>query len=79
METKSAKCTVVAVSDYAEAEKVARTLVSEGVQAIELCGGFGHSGTARVAAAVAGKAYVGDVRFDGHPGMNWQSPDTMFG
>jgi hypothetical protein len=78
VETPSVKCTIVAVRDYAEAEKIARELVTEGVQAIELCGGFGHSGTARVAAAVAGKAHVGSIRFDTHPAMNCQSPDTEF-
>jgi hypothetical protein len=78
VETASVKCTIVAVRDYAEAEEVSKKLVSEGAEAIELCGGFGHSGTARVASAVAGKAHVGSIRFDTHPAMNCQSPDTQF-
>jgi hypothetical protein len=79
VETESTKCTVVAVRDYAQAEKIANELVAEGVEAIELCGGFGYSGTARVAAAVAGKAYVGSIRFDGHPAMECKSGDALFG
>jgi len=78
VETPSVKCTIVAVRDYAEAEEISKKLVAEGVQAIELCGGFGHSGTARVAAAVAGKAHVGSIRFDTHPAMNCESPDAQF-
>jgi hypothetical protein len=70
---------VVAAPDYAEAEKVARALVAEGVQAIELCGGFGVAGTAQIAKAVAGKAVVGAVRFDGHPGLGGKSGDEVFG
>jgi len=41
--------------------------------AIELCGGFGNSGTARIAAAVEGKADVRAVRFDCHPGLGGKS------
>jgi hypothetical protein len=78
VETASVKCTIVAVRDYAEAEEISKKLVAQGVEAIELCGGFGHSGTARVAAAVAGKAHVGSIRFDTHPAMNCVSPDTQF-
>lgn len=69
---------VVGVSNYAAAEKAAQALVAEGVSAIELCGGFGTAGTARVAGAVAGKAAVGAVRFDGHPGLGWKSGDEIF-
>ena len=79
VETPGVKCRVVAVRDYAEAEEVTKKLVAEGVEAIELCGGFGHAGTARVAAAAAGKAHVGSIRFDTHPGMDCVSPDTVFG
>jgi len=53
-------------------------LVLEGVEAIELCGGFGNKGTARIAEAVAGKAAVGVVRFDGHPGLSGKSGDELF-
>lgn len=70
---------VVGVADYAQAESQARALVADGVVAIELCGGFGTAGTARIAAAVAGKAAIGVVRFDGHPGLGGKSGDTVFG
>jgi hypothetical protein len=69
----------VAARDYAQAEKVARDLVAEGIVAIELCGGFGHEGTARIVKAVQGKAAVGVVRFDCHPGLEGKSGDALFG
>jgi hypothetical protein len=77
--TSQIDLTVVGVADYAAAEKAAQALVAEGVAAIELCGGFGAVGTARVAKAVAGKAAVGVVRFDGHPGLGGKSGDEVFG
>ncbi|AMK12524.1 MAG: DUF6506 family protein [Pseudodesulfovibrio sp.] len=68
----------VAVKDYDQAESLARELVEkEGIAAIELCGGFGNAGTARVAAAV--NVPVGVVRFDIHPGLGNASGDTLFG
>ncbi len=77
--TPAVELTVVAVPDYAGAEAAARCLVDEGIAAIELCGGFGHEGTARVAKAVAGRAAIGVVRFDGHPGLENKSGDAIFG
>lgn len=68
----------VAAGNYKEAEAVAVELVNEGIAAIELCGGFGNRGTARIAEAVAGKASVGVVRFDGHPGLGGKSGDELF-
>ena len=76
--TPEVELIVVGVPDYAAAEKTAVKLVAEGVVAIELCGGFGHVGTARVAQAVAGKAAVGVVRFDVHPGLDGKSGDGIF-
>ena len=69
---------VVGVADYAAAEQAAKDLVEEGVVAIELCGGFGHVGTARIVQAVEGKAAVGAVRFDNHPGLEGKSGDSIF-
>lgn len=69
---------VVGVPDYTQAVTAAKSLVNEGVVAIELCGGFGASGTARIAEAVNGKAAVGVVRFDGHPGLSGKSGDQVF-
>lgn len=77
--TPAVELTVVGVPDYAQAEGVARSLVEEGIVAIELCGGFGHEGVARVARAVQGKAAVGAVRFDCHPGLDGKSGDVVFG
>jgi hypothetical protein len=77
--TPVVELTVVGVPDYARAEQVARTLVDEGIAAIELCGGFGHEGTARIVQAVQGKAAVGVVRFDNHPGLEGKSGDLLFG
>lgn len=69
---------VVGVKSYDEAEKVVIELVEQGVKAIELCAGFGNEGTARIAKAVQGKARVGAVRFDSHPGFDFQSGDELF-
>jgi hypothetical protein len=77
--TPQVDLTVVGAADYAQAEAAARALAAEGIQAIELCGGFGTAGTARIARAVAGKAVVGAVRFDGHPGLGGKSGDEFFG
>ena len=77
--TSAVELTVVGVQNYAQAEQVARSLVEEGIGAIELCGGFGHEGTARVVQAVGGKAAVGVVRFDSHPGLEGKSGDALFG
>lgn len=76
--TPKVELTAVAAKDYNEAERVALKLVEEGIEAIELCGGFGNKGTARIAEAVAGKAVVGVVRFDGHPGLAGKSGDELF-
>lgn len=77
VKTPEVELVVVGVADYAGAETVAATLVAEGVAAIELCGGFGHVGTARVVQAVAGRAAVGVVRFDAHPGLGGKSGDAL--
>jgi len=64
--------------DYQQAAEVSRQLVEEGIQAIELCAGFGNVGVAKVAQAVAGKVPVGVVRFDSHPTLGFKSGDEMF-
>ncbi len=78
IDTPVVKLTVVGVKDYAGAEAAALTLVGAGVTAIELCAGFGNEGVALLSKAVQGKATVGVVRFDCHPGLGFQSGDTMF-
>ncbi|WP_027721780.1 DUF6506 family protein [Maridesulfovibrio zosterae] len=75
--TEGVELLAIAVSNYDQAEDLARELVEkEGIAAIELCGGFGSVGTARVAAAV--DVPVGVVRFDIHPGLNNVSGDKLF-
>ncbi|GAA2136121.1 DUF6506 family protein [Streptomyces synnematoformans] len=54
---------LVPVPDESEAAGVAVELVDEGVQLIELCGGFTVQDAARVIDAVRGRAAVGHVTF----------------
>ncbi len=68
----------VGVHNYDSAVKEAVKLTEEGIVAIELCGGFGHNGVAMVSDAVKGKAVVGVVRFDIHPGLGNKSGDKIF-
>ncbi|RLC95480.1 MAG: hypothetical protein DRI77_09980 [Chloroflexi bacterium] len=76
--TPQVELMAVAVNNYAEAVTVCKELVEEGFGAIELCGGFGHIGAAKVAEAVGDKAAVGVVRFDNHPGLEFKSGDAIF-
>lgn len=76
--TDSVSVTTCAVNDYRAASELAKKLVSEGIVAIELCGGFGIEGVAEIKRAVDGKAAVGVVRFDAHPGLQYQSGDSLF-
>lgn len=78
IDTPQVELTAVAVNNYAEAVEVCQGLVDEGIVAIELCGGFGHVGAARIAEALGGKAAVGVVRFDNHPGLEFKSGDALF-
>jgi hypothetical protein len=78
VETPQVELTAVAVSDYDEAVAVCQELVEDGIVAFELCGGFGHVGTARIAGAVGDRAAVGVVRFDNHPGLDFKSGDELF-
>lgn len=76
--TPMVELTTVGVKDYQDAVETAKKLVAEGIEAIELCGGFGIEGTAAVKRAVNGKAAVGVVRFDNHPGLGFKSGDEIF-
>ena len=76
--TPSVELTVVATHNYDDAVDVACELADLGIKSIELCGGFGHAGTALIANAVKGKATVGVVRFDIHPGLDGASGDNIF-
>ncbi len=68
----------VGVADYRQASETAARLASEGIAAIELCGGFGNRGVALVAEAVGDTIPVGVVRFDTHPGLGNASGDSIF-
>ncbi len=69
---------VIGVKGYQQAIEVSQELVDQGVQAIELCAGFGQIGVAKIAEAVGGKAAIGVVRFDRHPGLEFKSGDELF-
>ena len=69
---------VVGVKSYDEACKVAKELVNQEIAAIELCGGFGNVGVAKVSEAVERKIPIGVVRFDIHPGLDNKSGDKLF-
>lgn len=76
--TPGVELLTVAVNDYAQAEDVASKLADEGYVAIELCGGFGIEGVARVKKAVPDTVAVGVVRFDHHPGLGHKSGDELY-
>lgn len=78
IETPGISLHVIGVPNYAEAEVVAKEMVAKGVGAIELCAGFGNEGIARITKAVDGKAFVGAVKFDCHPGLGFKSGDELF-
>jgi hypothetical protein len=69
---------MLGVGGYASACDEARKLADEGVILLELCGGFGTIGCARVTEAVAGRLQVGVVRFDNHPGYDNASGDDRW-
>lgn len=75
--TSQREITTALVPDYEAAERLARQLVDEGATMIELCGGVGHAGVARIAQAVP-EIRVGVVRFDTHPAMECKSGDDFF-
>jgi hypothetical protein len=53
----------VGVSSPSEGLAVAQQMVSEGVQLIELCGGFGPAWTGRLQEAIAHRVPVGSVSY----------------
>ncbi|MEU8801224.1 DUF6506 family protein [Spirillospora sp. NPDC048819] len=59
------RVTLVAVPDEEEAGPVVAGLVGEGAGLIELCGGFGPVGTAKVIAEVGDRAPVGAIGYGG--------------
>lgn len=63
IERDGQRTTLVPVADESAAAGVAVELVDEGVELIELCGGFGLAEAARVVEAVGGRVPVGHVNF----------------
>ncbi len=63
IERAGQRTTLVPVPDESEAAEVAVGLIEEGVELIELCGGFGVTEAARVVEAVGGRVPVGHVNF----------------
>ena len=55
--------TMVGVKDFDDAVNTARSLVEDGVELIEVCGGFGPVSVARIIEAVGDKVPVGSVSF----------------
>ena len=72
MTSPSFEMIAVGIETPSQAPAVAKALLDEGVQLIELCGGFGPAGTAPVLDAVGGKIPVGSV------GYGPESIDGMF-
>lgn len=63
MESKECRCKIVGI-DMMKKEQVidvAKDLLAEGVQMIELCGGFGPTWIAKVSEVTQGKIPVGGV------------------
>ena len=65
------------VPSVSDAPSLARQLVEDGVEPIELCGGFGGAGLAAIVSAVQGRVPVGAVFFgvDASSGLNRIFPE----
>ena len=55
--------TMVGVATAEQALPVAKRMVADGIQLIELCGGFGPLWTARVIEAIGGAVPIGSVSY----------------
>lgn len=63
MRSASFEMIAVGVASPAEGPEVARGLVDEGVQLLELCGGFGPLWTGRIIDAIGARVPVGAVAY----------------
>jgi len=61
LQSEALKTRVVGVDSLEMAETMAKALVADGVQLIELCGWFGPKGAARILEAVGDQVAVGFV------------------
>ncbi|WP_261842794.1 DUF6506 family protein [Aliamphritea ceti] len=77
VKTPGVEVKTLAVNSYQQACESLENLISEGVAAVELCGGFGHQGVAQLTHAAAGRVHIGVVRFDQHPLLNFVSGDSI--
>jgi predicted polyphosphate/ATP-dependent NAD kinase len=55
--------TIVAVPDAATATRLAKELVDDGAQSIEVCGGLGPAAVVDIVAATGGRVPVGGVTY----------------
>ncbi len=78
IKTEDVELYVVGCKNYAEACEIAKDLLKENINAIELCGGFGNLGVAEVVKSIDNKIPVGVVKFDIHPVLNNLSGDKIF-
>lgn len=76
--TPGVHLTTIGVSTYEQGVAAAVEMAEAGCTAIELCGGFGIRGTYMVQEAVKGRARVGAVRFDLHPGLEIRAETSCF-
>lgn len=77
VKTENVHVKMVAVPDYHRGCEILDELHREGIQAVELCAGFGHLGVASMVKAAAGRMLIGVVRFDQHPCLGNVSGDTF--
>lgn len=63
LSSEAFRCVIVGVTTPAQAIPVAQEMVADGIQLIELCGGFGPLWTARVIEAVDHAVPVGSVGY----------------
>jgi Family of unknown function (DUF6506) len=63
MESPTFRMITIGVSKPEQGIEAARRLISEGVQLIELCGGFGPIWTARILEAIGSAVPVGSVAY----------------
>ncbi|MEV0249544.1 DUF6506 family protein [Nocardia sp. NPDC050712] len=63
VDTGKSRTVLVGVGAHEQAPAVARRLVADGAQLLELCGGFGAADTAAVLAAIDSAVPVGTVSY----------------